>query len=193
MKKHKPNDRLRDARGKRHLSQGKLGEHIGAGARLVGQWERGEVQPEEVFRRRICEFFEMTPEALGLSGLAPNAIIDPLIPLPSPVPLVGRENDIAEVRQQLLANMSVTLTVINGLPGVGKTALAVALTHDSKIRAYFREGILWAGLGPHPNISAVLNRWGACWASSPANSSHCVMMPHGPEPSIPCWASGESC
>jgi tetratricopeptide (TPR) repeat protein/transcriptional regulator with XRE-family HTH domain len=160
MKKYEPNDRLRDARNLRHLSQGKLGEYIGATARLIGQWERGDAQPGEVFRKRLSEFFEMTPEALGLPDPSPSAVIDPLIPLPPHVPLVGRESDIEGVRLRLLASVSVTLTAINGLPGVGKTALAVALAHDSKIRAYFREGILWAGLGPHPNISAVLNRWG---------------------------------
>ena len=52
------------------------------------------------------------------------------------------------------------LTALNGLPGVGKTALSIALAHDAEIRAYFNDGILWAGLGPEPNLPSLLGRWG---------------------------------
>ncbi len=52
------------------------------------------------------------------------------------------------------------LTALNGLPGVGKTALSVALAHDTQIREHFKDGILWAGLGPNPNMPGLLSRWG---------------------------------
>jgi hypothetical protein len=49
--------------------------------------------------------------------------------------------------------------VLRGLPGVGKTTLAIALAHDTATRSYFHDGILWAGLGPHPHIQTLLYRW----------------------------------
>jgi tetratricopeptide (TPR) repeat protein len=44
---------------------------------------------------------------------------------------------------------------------VGKTALAVAVSLDHEVQAHFAEGILWAGLGPHPDRLGLLTRWGA--------------------------------
>jgi tetratricopeptide (TPR) repeat protein len=44
---------------------------------------------------------------------------------------------------------------------VGKTALAIELAHDHEIRAHFHDGILWAALGPEPNMLGLLSRWGA--------------------------------
>jgi tetratricopeptide (TPR) repeat protein len=44
---------------------------------------------------------------------------------------------------------------------VGKTALAITLASDPGLRAQFPGGILWAALGPHPNVSEILSRWGA--------------------------------
>src|SRR5215470_11718762 len=52
---------------------------------------------------------------------------------------------------QLFARQSLALTALDGLPGVGKTALAVAVSLDAAVQAHFADGILWAGLGPHPD------------------------------------------
>ncbi|GHO43317.1 tetratricopeptide repeat protein [Ktedonospora formicarum] len=52
------------------------------------------------------------------------------------------------------------MTALNGLPGVGKTTLSIALAHDREVRAHFRDGILWAGIGPNPNVPGLLSRWG---------------------------------
>ena len=46
-----------------------------------------------------------------------------------------------------------------GLPGVGKTTLAVALAHHPRILTHFRDGILWAGLGPTPDVMSLLGNW----------------------------------
>ena len=87
-------------------------------------------------------------------------LYDPLIPRRSALSLVGRDAELAQLRQRLSSGHSVALTALNGLPGVGKTALSIALVQDERIRAYFRDGILWAGLGPEPNLSSMLSRWG---------------------------------
>jgi tetratricopeptide (TPR) repeat protein len=87
------------------------------------------------------------------------ALYDPVIPDPKPRALIGREQDLAHIKQRLRSGGDAALTVLHGLPGVGKTALATALAHDPEIRAYFSGGVLWAGLGPTPNIPGILNRW----------------------------------
>jgi len=51
------------------------------------------------------------------------------------------------------------IAAITGLQGVGKTALAVALVHDPDMIDYFRDGILWANLGPEANVIRELHRW----------------------------------
>src|SRR5262249_12973103 len=88
-----------------------------------------------------------------------TALYDPAIPLPRARALIGREQDLARIKQRLQSGGNAALTVLHGLPGVGKTALATALAHDPEIRAYFSGGVLWAGLGPNPNIPGLLSRW----------------------------------
>jgi tetratricopeptide (TPR) repeat protein len=79
-------------------------------------------------------------------------------PLP-PHALVGRDEQLAELRGQLMRGGAVAITALNGLPGVGKTTLAVMLAHDEQVRAHFTGGILWAGLGQNPVVDDVLNQW----------------------------------
>ncbi len=92
---------------------------------------------------------------------APTAvpIYDPAIPAKLPMRLVGRSQEIRLIRQFLFESDSVALTALNGLPGVGKTALSITLAHDAKVREYFKDGILWVGLGPHPDIPVLLSHW----------------------------------
>ena len=105
---------------------------------------------------------------VGAINLTPTpAIYDPIIPLPSSTPLIGREEEIAAIKQRLFAGSSVALTALNGLPGVGKTTLAIALAHDPEVREHFRHGVLWAGLGPDPNVDRRLIRWGTLLGLSP--------------------------
>ncbi|RAQ97130.1 hypothetical protein A4R35_16445 [Thermogemmatispora tikiterensis] len=94
-------------------------------------------------------------------GRPAEAVIDPMIPLPPPVRLVGRDAELRRIKGRLFAGEAVALSALNGLPGVGKTSLAVALAHDPEVRAYFKDGILWAALGPRPNMTGLLSRWGA--------------------------------
>ncbi len=50
---------------------------------------------------------------------------------------------------------------------MGKTALALAVVHDSEVRRRFPDGILWAGLGPEPNVLGLLGAWGAALGLAP--------------------------
>ncbi len=171
--KGKPNQQLVNERLQRHWSQQELASRVGTTAINVSRWERGVTTPGPYFQQQLCHIFEKSAGELGfaptLAEPAPDisepvspALYDPTIPLPltGRQQLVGRDSLLVQVRERLCAGDSVALTALNGLPGVGKTALAVALAHDPQVREHFRDGILWAGLGPHPNLLAHLGRWG---------------------------------
>jgi tetratricopeptide (TPR) repeat protein len=72
--------------------------------------------------------------------------------------LVGRDELLRALKSRLLTGTS--LALLSGLPGVGKTALAVALAHDPEVLAQFQDGVLWAGLGHQPDVLAQLSAWG---------------------------------
>ncbi|QBD74997.1 tetratricopeptide repeat protein [Ktedonosporobacter rubrisoli] len=161
MKKPLPNDHLRTARKAMHLSRKRLAELLGTQERAIERWERGEKQPSPLWRDTLCKFFQSTPEKLGLLEAQPPSIYDPMIPALPSIPLIGRNTDLAQLKARLLPGNNVALTALHGLPGIGKTAMAIALAHDTELRALFPGGILWAGLGPQSNIPATLSRWGA--------------------------------
>ncbi|MGB0386293.1 MAG: tetratricopeptide repeat protein [Ardenticatenaceae bacterium] len=136
-----------------------------------------EKQQEELFR---LAGFEM-PRSLEASDApkSPQASLEQRVeeePAPSvpfqtpprpPYELVGREALLRELKKRLFAERSLGLSALNGLPGVGKTALAVALAHDSEVREQFPDGVLWAGLGHQPDTLALLGAWGAALGISP--------------------------
>src|SRR5437899_1266596 len=138
----KPNH-LKHERDLRGWSQAKVAEEVGTTAKNVGRWERGVTFPTPYFREGLCKLFEKNAQELGLvkdeherdqegtidhESLPASRVDDPLIP---PLPnegegLVGREQLLALLVEQLCAGKCLMLT---GLPGVGKTALAVTLIH----------------------------------------------------------------
>ncbi len=97
-------------------------------------------------------------------------LVDPAIPevLGSANKLLGRDDLLMQVRERLLQGDSLALTALNGLPGIGKTALAVALATDWEVQTRFCDGILWAGLGPHPKVLDLLARWGKLLEVAPS-------------------------
>src|SRR5205823_2684277 len=52
-----------------------------------------------------------------------------------------------------------SVTMMRGLPGVGKTTLAATLAHDTELRQAFPDGFLWCALGQTPNTLAELRAW----------------------------------
>jgi hypothetical protein len=89
--------------------------------------------------------------------------VDPAIPqaLGKPNSLLGRHDLVTQIKHRLIAADNLTLTALNGFPGIGKTSLAVAVVMDHQVQTYFDGGILWARLGPYPNVLGQLIRWGA--------------------------------
>lgn len=82
------------------------------------------------------------------------------VPPKPAAPLLGRDGLLSDLLARLTAGHSPALST-DGLPGVGKTALAVALAHDERVRQVLPDGVLWGGLGVNPDVVTVQNQWAA--------------------------------
>ncbi len=168
-------ERLRQAREALGWSQEEVAKLLGTTQSNVSLWENGGETPQISFRQRLCELFEKNPQELDLEDspllsypLMYQTIFDPMIPPLLRIPLVGREHELAQLQQQLCAGLAAPVVTLQGLPGVGKTTLACTLTQDPSIRATFTDGVLWAGLGVHPDLQQHLVRWGMLLGHAPA-------------------------
>ena len=70
---------------------------------------------------------------------------------------VGREAELKELAERLTSGESVAVTALQGMGGIGKTALAQKLAHE--LREEFPGGMLWAKMGQSPDIYGILDRW----------------------------------
>ena len=161
--KEKPNVRLRDERLRRHWSQQELADMIGATLNTVSRWERGLTDCSPYFRHKLCEVFGKDARQIGLMpGPAEEinlSLSDPL--LPGAKKLIGRSELLSQIREELCGDQERGVLALTGMPGVGKSALAIALAHDAKIKERFYEGVLWVDAGPQPDLLSILRRWGA--------------------------------
>lgn len=162
----KPNLLLRKAREERGWTQREVADLIGAPHPfMVNRWEHGVTSVSPFYRAKLAMIFEKTAEELGLLPVLrehSSEIYDPAIPLPlsNARELIGRDALLDQLRERLCAQKGLVQLALHGLPGVGKTTLAVQLANDPVLQATFKDGILWAGVGPHPNQLALLSRWG---------------------------------
>jgi DNA-binding XRE family transcriptional regulator len=176
------NNRLRHERERRGWSQSKLAGLVGTNPATIGRWERGISLPYPIHREKLCELFGKDARALGLIEEAGQEwstvavpvqmspvqspghgfIFDPAIPMPAAETnaLVGRDALLEQLKQQLYAGGTLAVSALSGLPGVGKTALALTLAHDAEVQQYFQHGILWVGPGIQPDVQELLGRWG---------------------------------
>ena len=176
-----PNQKLKVARELRGWSQKYVAEQIGADHYYLSRWERGMTVPSPYYRQKLCELFGKNARDLGLlreetgqerakeqgedldATVTAARLHDPAIPPPfaNTYKLIGRDDLLQRLKQRLFDHKRVALSALNGIPGVGKTSLALALVHDDEVIEHFRDGILWSGLGPEPNILSLLSHWGA--------------------------------
>lgn len=81
-----------------------------------------------------------------------------LAPFRSRYRVIGRET----LREQIMGVLfRENRVLLRGVPGVGKTALALSLAYDHEVLNHFPDGVLWAGLGPQANAMAQLSLWGS--------------------------------
>jgi tetratricopeptide (TPR) repeat protein len=101
---------------------------------------------------------QIGPLGPGAREFERSSTCDPLLPNPprGTNSLIGREALLQQLQQCILNQRNLALY---GLPGAGKTALAVALAYLPEIQAHFSDGILWAGLGVNPHFPGILRRW----------------------------------
>ena len=179
MKSH-PLKQERELRG---WSLQKVADTLGITPRTVSRWEHGTAMPYPHYREQLCVLFGKNARELGLlsqgneepreetislqsqplSTPSPGyelKIYDPMMPPQGAVGLIGRDGLLQQLKQRLCTGGNLALSAINGLPGIGKTALAVALASDEQVQAQFCDGVLWAGLGTAPNVIGLLARWG---------------------------------
>src|SRR5579859_1242466 len=182
-----PNTLLRAARLRRQWTQADLAAKLDGGAdgRMVSEWETGKRQASLNYRRQLCEIFECGPEELGFAPistrqraaevdtLASDALSVWLLPaLPPDNILFGRDALLERLRGTLVSADAFVLCALHGLPGIGKTALALALAYDATVREAFPDGVLWAGLGSHPNVMSILSAWGAALGLKASEMEH---------------------
>ena len=179
------NQHLKTERELRGWSQKYVAEQLGADHYYLSRWERGTSAPSPYYRQKLCELFGKDARALGLlrdEASLPEVdpsfkqeagrmfyfqspgqpVYDPSIPLfvAEGTGLVGRDALLEEVKKRLCRDQGLPVAALDGLPGVGKTALAATLAQDPALKSHFPDGVLWAGLGPNPDMLSHLSRWG---------------------------------
>jgi len=92
----------------------------------------------------------------GVSTVPASAIFE--APEPDQKDLVGRSKLLGALKETLAAGRHVALCF---KPGVGKSALAIALANDPALRVRFDGGVLWATLNLNPEVLSELQKWGA--------------------------------
>src|SRR6266566_4450701 len=135
-RKAMPNERLRRAREQHNLTQKELADKIGVTNITVNRWENGKVMPIPYYRQKLCNFFQMDAEALGLIPPVEKGKTSSRNPLPAVWNVPYRHNPFFTGREVLLKRIhdlrssgrAIALTqvhAITGLGGIGKTQVAV--------------------------------------------------------------------
>lgn len=116
-------ERIRALRKQLKLSQIELGELLNVSNVTVNRWEHGRAVPQSGTAERL-----LRAELEGIAALRQPAPVT-LSNLPrSATPLIGREDELAHIRNLLVPGGIVTIT---GTGGIGKTRLALELARSA--------------------------------------------------------------
>jgi transcriptional regulator with XRE-family HTH domain len=147
---------LRRLRGAAGLTQEDLARRVGLTAKGISDLERGRRRrPYRHTVRSLADALGLSEEERGsLFASVPkrgdagpatsSAVAEPTLPSP-PTMLVGRERELAEVRD-LLRRREVRLLTLTGTGGVGKTRLAQEAAREST--DLFPDGVVFVALAP---------------------------------------------
>ena len=87
-----------------------------------------------------------------------------LVPALPPQGVVGRDVAIAQITNLLALDDEQSADIppiaLQGMGGIGKTTLAIALARQRFMHDLFPDGILWTSVGPDPTIRNLLEDWG---------------------------------
>ena len=167
--------KVREERLARGLTQERLAERIGTTKVNVSRWERGLTSASPYFTHQLATFFSLTEIELGLHPLPlePSLleeVSDPALPVVGGH-FLGRELLFQEILAHLRESHS-SRVALTGLPGVGKTSLAAYCAVEPQVRELFPDGVLWAGLGAHPDILPTYSRWASLLHIPPSEVTH---------------------
>jgi predicted ATPase/DNA-binding XRE family transcriptional regulator len=137
--------RLRTLRRDLDFSQAELGSRAGCSVNTIRKLESDERKPSRELAARLVDIFALSQrERADFLRLARGTHLATRPVLPSPMTrLIGREADVAGVRERLLSS-DVRLLTLVGPPGVGKTRLALQAT--TELQELFRDGAAFVQL-----------------------------------------------
>jgi transcriptional regulator with XRE-family HTH domain len=148
--------RLREASG---LTQEELAFRAGLTTNAVSDLERGKTRrpyphtvrsladalglPEE----KRATLLTAVPRRDATGSESPSPVPRSTVPS-SPTPLLGREQELREIRELLLGGSEVRLLTLTGIGGVGKTRLALEAARASLAEGHFPDGVAFVDLAP---------------------------------------------
>ncbi len=133
-------------------------------ASVLTNIESGMQQLQQDMRQRLQSISDR--QIVLLEGQNRETLHTPSFPLfvdipslPDDHPVIGREALVTDVVEMLLSDDHRPV-VLEGMGGIGKTMLAAMIARDARVREHFKDGVLWAGLGPQGNGMQQLMKWG---------------------------------
>lgn len=136
------------------LTQDEMAGRVGCTTSMLQKIEAGRRRPSPEFAGRLVEILDIEPDkrlafvefARGSQTLAVYELFRPPANLPAQsTPFIGREQDVADVRQRLLRDDTRLVTLV-GPPGIGKTRLSLQVA--AEVRDRFADGVFFIPLAP---------------------------------------------
>jgi predicted ATPase/DNA-binding XRE family transcriptional regulator len=144
------------------LTQDELARRVGCSVVTIRKLEADERRPSKQIAERLANSLGiLEAERAAFLTFARTEASDDIAEVPLPIaaptsgrrlplaapltPLIGRDQDLASVRNQLVRDETRLLTLV-GAPGIGKTRLASAIAGETQ--AAFADGVTFVSLAP---------------------------------------------
>jgi tetratricopeptide (TPR) repeat protein len=100
-------------------------------------------------------------------ALAPDAILDSALDmrtrlrsaLPKSPACTSHQKDVQVAKACLFDHSGSHTLAVTGMPGIGKSSFAAQLANDDAVQNHFRDGVLWANVGPARDTMRCLMQW----------------------------------